>query len=88
MPKPPSKTASARHIATPEQAEKLAQQLADKPYGGAKDSPEPKAQNISISLPPAMIEKLQDAALANKRGGGHLKTVSAIVRDALDQAGY
>lgn len=88
MPKPASKTAAARTTATPAQAEKLAQQLADKPYGGVKESAEAKAQAVSISLPPAMIEKLQDAALANKRGGGDLKTVSAIVRDALERAGY
>lgn len=88
MPKPASKTAAARTTATPAQAEKLAQQLADKPYGGVKESPEAKAQAVSISLPPAMIERLQDAALANKRGGGDLKTVSAIVRDALERAGY
>lgn len=88
MPKPPSQTASVRRSATPAQAEKLAQQLADKPYGGVKESPEAKAQNISISLPPSMIEKLQDVALANKRGAGNLKTVSAIVRDALERAGY
>lgn len=87
MPKPPSQTAAARHTATPAQVEKLAQQLADKPYGSVKDV-EKKAQNLSISLPPAMIEKLQDAALANKRGAGDLKTVSAIVRDALERAGY
>lgn len=87
MPKPPSKTASGSHKATSEQAEKLAQQLADKPYGGVKDA-EQKAQAMSISLPPSMIEKLQDTALANKRGGGDLKTVSAIVRDALERAGY
>lgn len=87
MPKPPSKTASGIQKATPEQADKLAKQMADKPYGGVKDI-EPKAQNVSISLSPALIEKLQDAALANKRGGGHLKTVSAIVRDALERAGY
>jgi hypothetical protein len=87
MPKPPSKTASGIQKATPEQANKLAQQLADKPYGGVKEV-EPKAQNISISLPPALVEKLQDAALANKRGAGDLKTVSAIVRDALERAGY
>lgn len=90
MPKPPSKTASGSHAkATAEQAEKLAQQLADKPYGSVKEAPtEAKAQNVSISLPPAMIERLQDAALANKRGAGDLKTVSAIVRDALERAGY
>jgi hypothetical protein len=88
MPKPPSKTASGQKIATAEQAGKLADQIADKPYGGVKAVAEPKAQNISISLPPALIVKLQDAAITNKRGSGDLKTVSAIIKDALEKAGY
>lgn len=87
MPKPASKTAASRQ-GTPAQIEKLAQKLSDKPYGGVKDNPEPKAQNVSISLPPPMIAKLQDTALANKRGAGDLKTVSAIIKNALEQAGY
>lgn len=99
MPKPPSKTASGQKSqATPEQAGKLADVLADKPYGSVRPDPinasapakalEPKAQNISISLPPALIVKLQDAAIANKRGGSDLKTVSAIIKDALAKSGY
>lgn len=88
MPKPPSKTASGQKGATPEQADKLADAIADKPYGGVKPAPEAKAQNVSISLPPALIVKLQDAAMANKRSGSDLKTVSAIIKDALARAGY
>ena len=95
MPKPPSKTAAGQHKgATPEQADKLADVLADKPYGGVKSKPESKAtseakaQNVSISLPPSLIIKLQDSAMLNKRSGSDLKTVSAIVKDALEKAGY
>lgn len=91
MPKPSSQTAAARQVATPEQADQLAKKLADKPYGSVREipnKPEAKAQNISVSLPPAMIEKLQDAALANKRSGSDNRTVSAIIKAALEQAGY
>jgi hypothetical protein len=87
MPKPPSQTAAGRQKATPDQAEKLAKELAGKPYGGVQEV-EAKMKNISISLPPAMADKLQDVARANKRGGGELTTVSAIMRDALEKAGY
>ncbi len=88
MPKPPSKTASGSQKATPEQAAKLADSLADKPYGGVKPVAEAKAQNVSISLPPSLIIKLQDSAMSNKRSGSDLKTVSAIIKDALAKAGY
>lgn len=49
---------------------------------------EPKAQPIGISLPPAMIEKLQDEAIKNKRRGDGQKTVSGIIRQLLEQARY
>ena len=88
MPKPPSKTASGSQKAAAEQAAKLADSLADKPYGGVKPVAEAKAQNVSISLPPSLIIKLQDSAMSNKRSGSDLKTVSAIIKDALEKAGY
>lgn len=86
MPKPPSKTASASAKATPAQANALAKQLADKPYGSAKA--DEKSKPISISLPPAMIEAVQDKALANKRAGADDRTVSAIIRTLLENEGY
>lgn len=96
--KPRSKTAVAaekRHTPDPAEIERLAKTLADKPYGQhATDTTEEKmpeskkAKPLAISLPPAMIERLQDLAVANKRSGAELKTVSAIVRDALEKAGY
>lgn len=86
MPKPPSQTAARQ--ATSAEADKLAKQLADKPYGGMKDV-EPKAISLGISLPEPLVELLQDTARANKRGGSSdLRTVSAIIRDALERAGY
>ncbi|EXF94314.1 hypothetical protein HK44_002130 [Pseudomonas fluorescens HK44] len=101
MSKPRSQSAAGRHPTSPtiidQLADQLADQIADKPYGQKKakaaDSkktvdPEQKAQAIGISLPPSMIEKLQDAALVNKRGGHGQKTVSGIIRELLEREGY
>ncbi|ENT5166892.1 hypothetical protein ISH43_29460 [Pseudomonas aeruginosa] len=95
MVKPRSATAAGSHqTATTEQAERLAQELADKPYGKRKDVPpiapetNRKAVAVGISLPPDMIERLQDAAHQNKRAGSGQKTVSGIIRELLEQAGY
>ena len=95
MPKPRNQTASEQKKVSPNAAEieRLAKSLADKPYGqqgqtSAKMPESEKAKPVAISLPPAMIERVQDQALANKRAGLDLKTVSAIVRDALEKSGY
>ncbi len=95
MPKPRSQTASEQKKVSPNAAEieRLAKSLADKPYGqqgqtSAKMPESEKAKPVAISLPPTLIERIQDQALANKRSGLELKTVSAIVRDALEKAGY
>jgi hypothetical protein len=71
-------------------AEALAQQLADRPYGEPKAETPPsiKAKPISISLPPSIIEQLEDAVRDNKRSGKGSRTVSALVREALEAAGY
>lgn len=87
--KKPSQAAGKRDV-SPEAADKLARQLADKPYG--EKAPEPqgsqKAKPISISLPPSVIEQLEDAVRKNKRSGEGLRTISAIIKEALDIAGY
>lgn len=101
MSKPRSQSAAGRQPVNPAQidqlADQLADQIADKPYGQKKakpdDSkksvePEQKAQAIGISLPPKMIENLQDVALKNKRGGHGQKTVSGIIRELLEREGY
>jgi len=91
--KPRSQKASERKTPSATDIERLAKSLADKPYGdsfleASKMPISEKAKPIAISLPPSLIEKLQDQAIANKRAGLDLKTVSAIVRDALEKAGY
>ena len=62
--------------------EKLAESLADKPYGSEVES---KDANIrtTIVIPSSMHESLEDLAIKNKRMGRELKTVSAIVREAI-----
>jgi hypothetical protein len=97
----PRTPAPVRQVATEEEAEQLANELADKVYGQPKKTEsmqtkksEPlspsieKAKPIGISLPPTMIEKLQDTALKNKRSDAEHKTVSALILDALVRAGY
>lgn len=95
MVKPRSQTASGspqQQKATPEQAEALAKQLADRPYGSEATAPEPKVQekakSFSMSLPPALYQRLEEQAFANKRSGAGPKTVSGIIREALAAAGY
>jgi len=89
MVKRPSQQASNRKDITVEQAEALAQRLADKPYG-APQKPDPEQQEpekqcrTTISLGEAMLMKAEDLALSNKRNGKDPKNVSAIVREALE----
>lgn len=90
MVKPVSRTAASQQKATPEQADALAAQLADKPYGSdsaVKAKPE-KAKSFSMSLPPALYQRLEEQAFANKRSGAGPKTVSGLIREALAAAGY
>ncbi|RYF36380.1 MAG: hypothetical protein EOO38_27770 [Cytophagaceae bacterium] len=88
--KKPSEAAHAKSMATPEAADALARQLADKPYGGEKDKAEgpKKAKSLSISLPPDLIEQLEDRVRDNKRSGSGSRTVSALIRELLLTNGY
>lgn len=71
-----------RKNVTEKDAQKLADELADKPYGGQKDND--KMVNTSITLPQSLLNKLEDQAFANKREGIEPKSVSAIIRKALN----
>lgn len=71
-----------RSKVTDKQAEALADEIADKPYGGQKDND--KMVNTSITLPQSLLNKLEDQAFANKREGVEPKSVSAIIRKALN----
>ena len=88
MVKKPSQQAIKRPDVTPEQAEALAQKLADKPYG-EKEKPElvveEKQSRTTISLPTSLLHELEDLALQNKRDKMDPRSVSALVREALQQ---
>ena len=95
MPKPRSATAAAKKPISTADVEALASSLVDKPYGDAPAikplkpvAVSAKAKPVTISLPPNIIEQLEDVALSNKRNGSGPKTVSAIVRAALEVAGF
>lgn len=68
-------------------AENLANELADKPYGAKFEKDNKKVQDdftrTSISIPLSMLEDLENLAIKNKRSGKKLKTVSAIIRAAV-----
>jgi hypothetical protein len=53
-----------------------------------KESDVAKARPLSISLPPEIVEQLEDQALENKRSGDGPKTISGILREILEEAGY
>jgi len=84
MVKKPSQQALKRPDVTTEQADALAQRLADKPYGSPEKAEPEKQCRTTISLGESMLVTIEDLALRNKRNGTDPKNVSAIVREALD----
>ena len=64
--------------------EKLANELADKPYG---QDPIPNKEYVitSISLPRSMLYKAEDIVKLNKRNNIEPKNVSALIRKALEE---
>ncbi|OHT23084.1 CopG family transcriptional regulator [Providencia stuartii] len=85
--RPSQQAVKNRAEVTAEQAEFLAKRLADKPYGSTENNlQEPEKQSrTTISLNESMLIQLEDMALKNKREGRDPKSVSAIVREALEQ---
>jgi broad-specificity NMP kinase len=76
-----------RRIVTEAEADALANRLADRPYGDEKVVAEPEPEILTrttISLPQKTLREIEDLALHNKRVGVAPKSVSAIIRDALD----
>lgn len=86
--KPSAQAVRKKHVSEAE-AEALANRIADRPYGTAEVSAAKaevsQLKRTSISLDAGMLELLEDTALKNKREGTEPKSVSAIVRDALDE---
>ena len=64
----------------------LVSQLADKPYGEAADKD--KAVPLTITLPKSMVQKLEQRKRDNKDAGEGSKSVSALIREALERDGY
>lgn len=90
MPKPPSQTVSAKPKPMPSlaQVDALARELVDRPYGESRPASTKKAKPLTISLPPDLIEQLEDRSRENKRKGEGPKTVSALMREALAAYGF
>lgn len=63
---------------------KLADELADKGYGDERKINDDPLVRTSITIPRSMLIWLEDEATKNKRSGSDLKSVSAIIRAAID----
>jgi hypothetical protein len=97
--KPSERARTDRQVASEDQAEALARQLADKPYGTeSRESPQASTSELNapaagpyeklarttISLPESLLRQCEDIALSNKRAGLEPKNVSALLRAALE----
>jgi hypothetical protein len=65
--------------------EKLANELADKPYGSKLIEMSNDLSRTTISLPSSILFKLEDMAKINKREKKPLKSVSAIIRSYIEK---
>lgn len=82
----PRSQQSAKKSHDPQAIEKFVNEMADKPYGKEPVATPAKEQMtpVSITLPISMRDELDMLALKHKREKGELRTVSAIVRAALE----
>ena len=65
-------------------AEKLANELADRPYGSIPNDQEEYVVT-SISITKSLLHKIEDIVTNNKRTNQEPKSVSALVRMALEE---
>ena len=67
------------------QADKLADELADRPYSGGKKEKETSKimRKISFEIDEIQYEELEDIAIKNKRAKLPLKTISDLLRLAV-----
>lgn len=63
--------------------ENLANELADKPYGQKKEL-DNAIIRTTITLPAYMLHELEDIAIRNKRKNIEPKSVSALIRDSIN----
>ena len=68
-----------------QEAEKLANEIADKPYGKAVVSSDEEMTSTSFALPKSVLYRLEDIAKDNKRAGVEPKSVSALIREAITE---
>jgi|GEM_PF-512112 len=92
MVKPRSKQSKNSTVVNDAEIEKLANNLADKPYGKPslpseliKDVQDEGMERITITLPASVRLRLEDLALVRKRAGENNKNVSAIIRESLEE---
>lgn len=83
----PKSQQSAKKRPDPAAIDEFVNSMADKPYGAAPVKPAEKEEitSISITLPVSMRDELDMLALKRKREKAENRTVSAIVREALEQ---
>jgi hypothetical protein len=72
-----------RNNPSQENIEKLAYELADKPYGEKKK--EDILMRTTITLPSSILFALEDMAKNNKRSKNDLRSVSALIRDSIEK---
>lgn len=65
-------------------ADKLAKRLAGVAGDGEKDAP----VSITISLPKSFIRELEARRMANKEKSAGPKTISGLIKSALEKDGY
>lgn len=65
-------------------ADELTKRLADVPAEGEKDAP----ASITISLPKSIIRELERRRLENKDTAAGPKTISGLIKAALEKDGY
>ena len=68
-----------------QEAEKLANEIADKPYGKAVVLSDEEMTTTSFALPKSVLYRLEDIAKDNKRAGVEPKSVSALIREAITE---
>jgi len=89
MVKPRSKQVSQKKLSVDdEKLEKLTERLVDKPYGQSAVKPlqeeDVEVERITISIPRSMRHRMEDLARQRKRAKEPNRSVSAIVRVALE----
>ena len=68
-----------------DRAEALANQLADRRYGDAPNADDDELVITSISISKSLLHRAEDLATKNKRANVEPKSVSGLIRKALEK---